>query len=117
MNYFHSPMLGDELQTFKIISSSSRENLGEHLTVLRRRYVKLQSRATAKHRFKRLVFSPANKKLIDFLNELRKLAKDAFGVAAQAILQQFKYAKKKSKSRAHLKKAPMNRLCRILKQS
>ena len=48
--------------------------------------------ATAKHKLQRLVFNPANQKLIDFLDELQKLAKDPFGVAAQAIIEQFIYA-------------------------
>ena len=39
---------------------------------------------TAKHKFQQLVYNPANQKLIIFLDELRKLAKDAFGVATQA---------------------------------
>ena len=69
--------------------------------------MKPQSMATAKHKFQRLVFNPANQKLIDFLDELQKLAKDAFGVAAQAIIEQFIYAKmpphlKKSINQAHL---------------
>ena len=93
INYFHSLMRGDALQTFKNISSRNRENLAEFLTVLRRKYVKSQSMATAKHKFQQIVFNPANQKLIDFLNELQKLAKDAFGVAAQAIIDQFIYAK------------------------
>ena len=76
-------MRGDALQTFKNISSRNRENLTEILTVFRRKYEKPQSRATAKHKFEQLVFNSANQKLIDFLDELRKLAKDAFGVAAQ----------------------------------
>ena len=79
VNYFHSLMRGDALQTFKNISSLNRENLTEILTVFRRKYVKPQSMATAKHKLQRLVFSPANQKLIDFLDELQKLAKDAFG--------------------------------------
>ena len=63
--------------------------------------------ATAKHKFQQLVFNPANQKLTEFLDELQKLAKDAFGVAAQAIIDQFIYAKmpphlKKSKNQAHL---------------
>ena len=63
--------------------------------------------ATAKHKFQRLVFNPANQKLIDFLDELQKLAKEAFGVSAQAIIEQFIFAKvpthlKKSNSQAHL---------------
>ena len=72
--------------------SPNRENLGEILTVFRRKYVKPQSVATAKHKFQQLVFNPVNQKLIDFLDELQKLAKDAFGVAAQAFIHQFKNA-------------------------
>ena len=78
INYFHSLMRGDALQTFKNITSPNRESLGEILTVFRRKYVKPQSMAIAKHKFQRLVFNPANQKLIDFLDELQKLAKDAF---------------------------------------
>ena len=105
--YFHSFMRGDALQTFKDITSPNRENLGEILTVFRRKYVKPQSMATAKHKFHQLVFNPVNQKLIDFLDELQKLAKDAFGVAAQGIIDQFIYAKmpphlKKSINQAHL---------------
>ena len=107
INYFHSLMRGDALQTFKNITSPNRENLAEILNVFRRKYVKPQSMATAKHKFQRLVFNPTNQKLIDFLDELQKLAKDAFGVAAQAIIEQFIYAKmpphlKKSINQAHL---------------
>ena len=107
INYFHSLMRGDALQTFKNITTPNRENLGEILTVFRRKYVKPQSMATAKHKFRRLIFNPASQKLIDFLDELQKLAKDAFGVAAQAIIEQIIYAKmpphlKKSINQAHL---------------
>ena len=107
INYFHSLMRGDALQTFKNITTTNRKNLGKILTVFRRKYVKPQSMATAKHKFHRLVFNPANRKLIDFLDELQKLAKDAFVVAAQAIIEQFIYAKmpphlKKSINQAHL---------------
>ena len=86
-------MRGDALQTFKNITSPNRENLGEIFTVFRRKYVKTQSMATAKHKFQRLVFNAANQNLKDFLDELQKLAKDAFGVAAHAIIEQLIYAK------------------------
>ena len=107
INYFHSLMRGDALQTFKNITSTKKENLGENLTVFRRKYVKPQSMATAKHKFQRLVFNPANQKLFNFLHELQKLSKDAFGVTAQAIIEQFIYAKmpphlNKSVNQAHL---------------
>ena len=107
INYFHSLMRGDALQTFKNINGPTRENLGEILAVFRRKNVKSQSMATAKHKFKKLVFNPANQKLVDFLDELQKLAKDAFGIASHAIIEQFIYAKmpphlKKSINQAHL---------------
>ena len=100
-------MRGDALQTFKNIGSPDRENLTEILTLFRRNYVKPQSRATAKHKFQQLVFNPANQKLIDFSDYFQKLAKDAFGVAAQAVTEQFIDAKmpphlKNSISQAHL---------------
>ena len=100
-------MRGDALQTFRNVNSLKRENLGEILTVLRTTYVKPQSMATAKHKFQRLVFKPANQKLIEFLEELQRLAEDAFGVAAQAIIEQLIFAKmhprlKISINQAHL---------------
>ena len=93
INHFHSLMRGDAQWTFKNITSPNREKLGELLTVFRRKNVKPQSMAKAKHKFQRLVFNPANQKVIDFLDELQKLAENAFGVAAQAIIDQFIYAK------------------------
>ena len=107
INYFHSLMRGDALQAFKNINGLTRENLGEILAVFRKKYVKPQSMATAKRKFQKLVFNPANHKLVDFLDELQKLAKDAFGIAAHAIVEKFIYAKMpphlmKSIKQAHL---------------
>ena len=51
ITYFHSLMRGYALQTFKNIIGPIRENLGEILAVFRRKYVKPQSMATAKHKF------------------------------------------------------------------
>ena len=81
LNYFHSLKRGDAPKTFKIITSPNRKNLGENLTVLRRIHVKPVSMATVKHKFQRLVFNPAYQKLIDFLDEVQKLSKVAFGFA------------------------------------
>ena len=47
INYFHSLMSGDVLQTFKNINGPTRENLGVILAVFRKKYVKPQSMATA----------------------------------------------------------------------
>ena len=94
-------MRGDALKTFKNITSPNREKLGGILSVFPRKYMKPQSMVKAKHKFQQLVFVPEIQKLLDFLDELQKFAKDALGVAAQAIIEQFIYAKK----RPHLKKS------------
>ena len=52
---------------------------------------------TAKYKFQRLVFNPANQKLIDLLDELQKLAKNALVVAVQ-----MSHHLKKSKNETHL---------------
>ena len=121
INYFHSLMRGDALQTFKSINGPTRENLGEILAVFRRKYVKPQSMATAKHKIQKLVFNPANQNLVDFLDELQKLAKNAFGIAAHAIIEQFKYAKrpphlKKSINQATWQKADTKKNCYTVKK-
>ena len=107
INYFHSVMRGDVLQTFKNINGPPRENLGEILAVFRRKYVKPHSMATVKHKFQKLVFKPGNHHLVDFLDELQNLAKDAFRIAAHSIIEQLIYTKmpphlKKSINQAHL---------------
>ena len=94
-------MKEDALQTFKNINGPTQENLGEILAVFRRKYLKPQSMATAKHKFQKLVFNPANQKLVDFLDELQKLAKNTFGIAAHTVIEQFIYAK----NPPHLKKS------------
>ena len=115
-------MPGDALQTLKNNSSPNRESLAEILTAFHRKYLKPQSMATAKHKFEQLVFNPANQKLIDFLDELQKLAKDVFGVAAQAIIDQFKYAKmpphlKKSINQAHLENSTYEQIVTHLERA
>ena len=118
--YFLSVMRGDAIQTFKNIGSPNRENLTEILTVFRRKYVKPQLMATARHKFQQLRFSPANQKLIDFLDGLQKLTKDAFGDAAQAIIDQFIYAQmppqlRKSLNQAHLENGTYEQIVTHLK--
>ena len=115
INYFHSLMRGDALQSFKNINDPTRMNLGESLAFFRRKYAKPQSMATTKHKFQKLVFNSANQKIVDFLDELQKLATDAFGIAAHAIIEQIMYAKmpphlKKSVNQTHWKMARISRL-------
>ena len=61
----------------------------------------------AKHKIQIFVFNAASQKLADFLDELQKLAKALFGVAAQAITEQLIYAKKASTSEYFIKSGPL----------
>ena len=89
------------------LSPAPTERYGRNPDCVPRKYVKPQSMATAKHNFQRLFSNPANRRLIVFLDEIQKLAKDAFGVAAQDVIEQFICAEipphvKKSINQAHL---------------
>ena len=100
---------------------STSENSGEFLAVFRRKYVKPQSMATAKHKLRKLVFNPARHKLVDFLDDHQKLAKDAFGIASHVIIEQFIYAKmpphlKKSINQVHLEKDTYEQILRHLEK-
>ena len=103
----HSFIKQELLQTFKNRDRRTQVNLAEIVAVFRRKYVK-KSIATAKHTFKKLVFNPANQKLVVFLDEFQKPAKDALGITAHAIIEIFLYAKmpthrNTSKNQADLK--------------
>ena len=107
INHFHSPMSGVAPQTFYKNNGPTPVKMREIMAVFRRKYVKPQSTATAKYKFQKLLYNPACQKLVDFLNQLQKLAKDAFGITAHAIIEQLVYHKMpphlmKSKNQAHL---------------
>ena len=93
VNYFDSLMRGDALHTFKNFNGPTQENLGEFLAVFCWKCVKSHSIALGKQKFQKNVFNSAHQNLIDFLDELQKLAKDAFGIAALVIIDQIVYAK------------------------
>ena len=63
------------------------------LAVFRRKYVKPESQATAKHKWHRLVFDPNTMKLPDILEELNQAAEKAFGENVQAMIDSILYAK------------------------
>ena len=93
INHFHSLLRKNALQTFRNINSSNRQTLEDVLVIFRRKYVKPESQATAKHKWHRLVFDPNTMKLPDFLEELNQGAEKAFGDHAQKMIDSLLYAK------------------------
>ena len=93
INHFHSLLRKNALQTFRNINSANRQTLEDILAVFRRKYVKPESQATAKHKWHKLVFDPNTMKLPDFLEELNQCAEKAFGEHAQAMIDSLLYAK------------------------
>ena len=93
INHFHSLLRKNALQTFRIISSNNRQTLEEVLVIFRRKYVKPESQAIAKHKWHRLVFDPNTMKLPDFLEELNQGAEKAFDDHAQKMIDSLLYAK------------------------
>ena len=86
------------LQNLLPYSSGKSIRLSEELFAIAQEYAKLdQSSVENTWNFSQRLqqntnfnndLNPANQKLIDFLDEIQKLAKDTFGIAAQAIIEQ-----------------------------
>ena len=87
------PERKNALQTFRNINSTNRQTLEDVLVIFRRKYVKPESQATAKHKWHRLVVDPNTMKLPDFLEELNQGAEKAFGDHAQKMIDSLLYAK------------------------
>ena len=93
INHLHSLLRKRALQTFRNINSKNRQTLEDVLVIFRRKYVKPESQATAKHKGHILIFDPNTMKLPDFLKELNQGAAKAFGENAKSIIDSLLYAK------------------------
>ena len=93
INHFHPLLRKGALQTFRNINSINRQTLEDVLVIFRRKYVKPESQATAKHKWHRLTFDPSTMKLPDFLEELNQGAEKAFGENAKSMIDSLLYAK------------------------
>ena len=107
INHFHAHLRKDALQTFRNISAVNKKTLDDVLIVFRRKYVKPESQATAKHKWHKLTFDPNTESLPDFLEELNECAERSFGDNAQHMIDSLLYAKlpphlKRSPNLAHL---------------
>ena len=121
INHFHSLLRKEALQTFKNIQSTSRTTLEEILVIFRRKYVKPQSVATAKHKWHKLMFNPSEQSLPDFLEELHQTAERAFGEQAQSMIDSLLYAKmppslKKSINHAYLENGTYEQIIRHIER-
>ena len=93
INHFHDHLRKEALQTFRNISALNKKTLDDVLIVFRRKYVKPESQATAKHKLHKLTFDPNTKSLPDFLEELNECAERAFGDNAQHMIDSLLYVK------------------------
>ena len=97
INLFHSLLRKGALQTVGNINTVKRQTLEDLLVIFRRKYVKPESQATAKHKWHRLVFDPKTMKLPDFLKELNQEAEKAFGHNLQKVIDSLLNAKRPPK--------------------
>ena len=121
INHFHAHLRGLALKTFKNIQRTPSTTLEDILKVFRRKYVKPESSASAKHRFNRLFFDPENQKLPDCLEELQESAEKAFGDNAHQMIENLLYAKmpphlKKSINQAYLENGTYDQIVKHLER-
>ena len=92
-NHFNAHLRKEALQTFRNISALNKKTLDDVLIVFRRKYVKPESQATAKHKWHKLTFGPNTKSLPDFEEELNECSERVFGENAQHMIDSLLYAK------------------------
>ena len=90
---FHAHLRQEPFQTFRNMSASNTKTLDDVLTVFRRKYVKPESQATAKHKWHKLTFDPNTKSVPNFLEKLNECAEKAFGDNAQHMIDNLLFAK------------------------
>ena len=83
--HFHSLLRKGALQTFRNINSRNRQTLEDVLVNFRKKYVKPESQAKAKHKWHQLIFDPNTMVLPNFLEELNQGAEKAFGENAKSM--------------------------------
>ena len=93
IDHFHAHLRKEELQTFRNISALNKRTLNDVLIVFRRKNVKPESQATAKHRWHKLTSDPNKKSLPDFLEEFNECAERSFGDIAQHMIDRLLYVK------------------------
>ena len=91
--HFHAHLRKEALQTLRNISASNKKTLDDVLIVVRRKYVKAESQATIKHKWRKLTFDPNTKSLSHFLEELNECAERAFGAKTRHMIDSLLYAK------------------------
>ena len=121
INHFHAHLRKEALQTFRSISALNKKTLDDVLLGFRRKYVKPESEATAKHKWHKLTFDPNTKSLPDFLEELNECAERAFGDNAQHMIDNLLYAKlpphlKRSLNLAYLENGTYNQIVAYLER-
>ena len=121
INHFHAHLRGLAFKTFKNIQRTPTTTLGDILVVFRRKSVKPESSASAKHRFHRVVFDPERQKLPHFLEELQESAEKAFGDIASQMIENLFYAKmpphlKRSINQAYLENGTYEQIVRHLER-
>ena len=93
-NHFHAHLRKEALQTFRNISKTNKKTLDDVLLIVfRRKYVKPESQAIAKHKWHKLTIDPNPKSMPDFSAELNECAERAFGDDAQRMIDSLRYAK------------------------
>ena len=85
VDHFHSNLRQKALQIFRNISASNKATLQDVLVIFRRKYVRPESQATAKHKWHEPNFHSNAKSLSDILEELNECAERALGPPAQQM--------------------------------
>ena len=121
INYFHSLLQRKALQAFCNLADTKKDSLKDIITTFKRRFGDYLSMAKTLCEWDTLKFDPSTQKPREFLDSLRKTAKEAFRVAAQHFIDKAIFAKmpdhvEKILNRAYLEDKPYNDIVLLLER-
>ena len=93
LTYFQSLLRNDAIEFWQSLKITPQTTLAQVLRYFKKEYAKEDLREVAKYNFDQMRYDPAIEKFNDFLNNFKKVAKQAFGDRSSDLTEPFLFAK------------------------
>ena len=93
LTYFQSLLRDDAFEFWQSLKMTNQTTLAQVLRYFKEEYAKEDLKEVAKYKFDQMRYDPSAENFNDFLNKLKKVAKQAFGEKSSDITETFLFAK------------------------
>ena len=93
LRFFQSLLREDAIEFFQSIRITTETTLTDVLQAFRREFAKEDQQEVARFKFNKLTYDPKTEQLPDFLKNLKKIGKQAFGERSQELVEAMLFGK------------------------